>query len=55
MLEQYFVKPETVDRIRGSWIAEDIETYVGWLVGHDYSARSVWHRVPVLSARFNAS
>jgi len=50
MLEQYFVKPETVDRIRGSWIAGDIETYVRWLVDHDYSARSVWHRVPVLFA-----
>src|SRR6478752_6001437 len=50
MLEKYFVKPETVDRIRGSWIAEDIESYLGWLVGHDYSARTVWRRVPVVFA-----
>lgn len=50
MLEKYFVKPETVDRIRCSWIGADIETYIGWLAGHDYSARSVWHRTPVLVA-----
>jgi integrase/recombinase XerD len=50
MLEKYFVKPETVDRIRGSWIAEDIESYLGWLVDHDYSARTVWRRVPVVFA-----
>ncbi|HUZ55140.1 MAG TPA: hypothetical protein VMU94_21770 [Streptosporangiaceae bacterium] len=33
MLEQYFVKPATIDRIRGSWIVVEIETYLGWLVG----------------------
>ena len=28
MLERYFVKPTTIDRIRGSWIAAEIETYL---------------------------
>jgi integrase/recombinase XerD len=47
MLEQYFVKPSTVDRFRGSWIAAEIEAYVAWLAGHGYSAKSIWRRVPV--------
>lgn len=50
MLEDYFVKPETVDRLRRSWIAEQIEDYVVWLAGHGYSKRSVWRRVPVVYA-----
>ena len=29
MLEQYFVKPATIDRLRGSWIAAEIETLPG--------------------------
>lgn len=50
MLEQYFTKPSTVDRVRGSWIGAEIETYLAWLVDHDYSARSIWHRVPTVFA-----
>lgn len=50
MLEQYFVKPSTIDRIRGSWIAAEIETYVTWLAGHGYSARSILRRVPIVFA-----
>lgn len=50
MLEQYFVKPATVDRIRGSWIATEIETYVAWLVEHGYSTKSIWRRVPIVFA-----
>lgn len=50
MLEQYFVKPATVDRIRGSWIAAEIETYVGWLVDQRYSTKSIWRRVPIAFA-----
>lgn len=50
MLEQYFVKPSTVDRLRCSWIGAEIETYLTWLVDHDYSARSIWHRVPTVFA-----
>ena len=48
MLENYYVRPETVDRIRGSWIVSAIEQYVGWMVEHRYTERSVLHRVPFL-------
>jgi site-specific recombinase XerD len=48
MLEQYYVRPRTVDRIRGSWIGEAVEKYVAWLAGRGYKARSVLHRVPIL-------
>ena len=48
MLEQYFIKPATVDRIRGSWMATGIEEYVVWLVEHHYSDRSIWRRVPIV-------
>ena len=50
MLDQYFVKPSTIDRIRGSWIAAEIETYVAWLAGQGYSTRSIWRRVPIAFA-----
>lgn len=48
MLERYFVKPATVDRIRSSWIAEPIERYVCWMAEHGYAARNVFRRVPLL-------
>jgi integrase/recombinase XerD len=47
MLEQYFLKPATIDRLRGSWIAAEIETYVAWMAGKGYSAKSIWRRVPI--------
>lgn len=50
MLEEYFVKPETIDAIRASWIAAEVEAYVGWLAGRGYQDRSVWRRVPVVVA-----
>ena len=50
MLEEYFVKPATIDRLRGSWIASEIESYVVWLVERGYSIKSVWRRVPVAFA-----
>ena len=50
MLEKYFVKPSTVDRLRGSWIAAEIETYVTWLAEHGYSAKTIWRRVPIVFA-----
>lgn len=53
MLERYFVRPQTVDRIRASWIGSEIETYVGWLIEHGYSARCVFRRVPLIM-RFGA-
>lgn len=50
MLETYFVKPQTVDRVRGSWIGGEIERYVGWLAEHGYRPRVVLRRVPLLAA-----
>jgi integrase/recombinase XerD len=48
MLETYFVKPQTADRIRASWIGVEVERYVGWLAEQGYSVRSVLRRVPLL-------
>jgi integrase/recombinase XerD len=48
MLEHYFVKPDTIDRIRASWLGEPIERYVTWLHARGYSARNVFRRVPLL-------
>lgn len=48
MLEHYYVRPATVDRIRASWIAPAIEQYVHWLAEHRYRPRSVLRRVPLL-------
>ena len=50
MLERYFIKPSTVDRIRGSWIAAEIEAYVAWLADQGYSTKSIWRRVPIVFA-----
>lgn len=50
MLETYFVKPETVERIRASWIGAEVERYVGWLADQGYGIRCVWRRVPQLVA-----
>lgn len=48
MLNRYFIRPTTVDRIRASWIGDAIERYVVWLVGQKYAARNVFIRVPLL-------
>jgi len=50
MLERYFIRPDTVDRIRASWLGDPIEKYVTWLSEHAYKARCVHHRVPILVA-----
>jgi integrase/recombinase XerD len=50
MLEKYFVRPETVDRIRCNWIANPIEQYVIWLSAQRYSLSTVRRRVPVAMA-----
>ena len=39
MLEKYFVKPQTVDRVRACWIGAEIERYVEWLCAREYAAR----------------
>jgi integrase/recombinase XerD len=48
MLERYYVQPDTIDRVRSSWIGEAIERYVGWLNENDYAARTVLRRIPLL-------
>ena len=48
MLERYFIRPDTVDRIRSSWIGQAVEQYVTWLAERRYSCRSVVRRVPIL-------
>ncbi len=50
MLERYFVRPQTVDRILTSWIGSEIERYVVWLAERGYSSRCVLRRVPLLVA-----
>ena len=48
MLERYFVKPSTIDRIRGSWLAPEIERYVEWMASQGYAVRNFYRRVPIL-------
>ena len=48
MLERYYIRPDTIDRIHASWIAGAIERYVAWLTEHRYAARNVFRRVPIL-------
>ena len=50
MLDSYYVRPETVDRIRASWIAPAIEQYVTWLTQRHYSASSILRRIPILAS-----
>ena len=50
MLESYFVKPQTVDQVRASWIGEEVERYVVWMAEHGYSSRCVFRRVPLVVA-----
>jgi hypothetical protein len=48
MLEDDYVKPSTIDRIRGSWLAPQIESYLEWLEAHGYSRLVVYRRLPLL-------
>src|SRR5262249_18959719 len=48
MFEDYFVKPATVVRIRGSWIGPQVERYVAWLVDQGYGIKTIWRRVPIV-------
>lgn len=48
VLERYFIRPVTIDRIRACWIGNAIERYVNWLAENDYAPRNVFSRVPVL-------
>lgn len=48
MLERFFLKPQTVDRILGCWLGSRIESYVTILCEQGYSARTILRRVPIL-------
>lgn len=48
MLEDYYVWPPTIDRVRGSWLAPQIENYLEWLEAHRYSRLVVYRRLPLL-------
>ena len=48
MLERYYVRPDTVDRVRSSWIGGPVERYVEWLAENGYSSRTVLRRIPLL-------
>jgi integrase/recombinase XerD len=48
MIEHYFIKQQTLDRIRACWLGEPIERYVTWLNEQQYAARNVHRRVPIL-------
>jgi integrase/recombinase XerD len=48
MLEHYFIKPATIDRIRANWLGPHIEQYVEWLNSEGYAERNVFRRVPIL-------
>ena len=48
MLERYYIRPDTVDRIRSSWIGAPVEQYVTWLAERGYSHRSVSRRIPIV-------
>ena len=48
MLEDYYVRPSTIDRVRSSWLAPQIESYLEWLQAHGYSRLVVYRRLPLL-------
>lgn len=50
MLERFFVKPQTVDRIKDCRLGPQIELYVTALCEQGYAARTIYRRVPILTA-----
>ena len=48
MLEQYFLKPDTVAQSRSSWLGEPIKRYVKWLSSQGYPPGYIRSRVPIL-------
>jgi len=48
MIEKYYKKPATWDRIRASWLFEQIEHYIVWLNEQGYALCNVNRRVPIL-------
>jgi integrase/recombinase XerD len=48
MLEKYYIRPATIDRLYESWIASAVEQYVAWMAERRYADRSVYRRIPIL-------
>ncbi len=48
MLEHFYAKPSTIDRVRDSWLGSQIDRYVGWMEASGYSFRTVFRgtRIP---------
>jgi len=44
MLEDYYVQPSTIDRIRSSRLAPQVESYLEWLQTHGYARLVVYRR-----------
>ncbi len=41
MLEHYFARPQTVDRIRASWLGPAIEQCATWLIERGHAAKNL--------------
>jgi integrase/recombinase XerD len=48
MIEHYYVKPSTIDRIRDSWLGSQIDDHSGWMETNGYSSRTIFRRLPRL-------
>ncbi len=48
MLERYFARPQTVDRIRASWLGSAIEQYATWFIDRGHAAKNLARCVPML-------
>lgn len=48
MLEKYYIRPTTIDRIHESWIASSVEQYVSWMGERRYTRSSVCSRIPIV-------
>jgi len=48
MLEKYYIRPTTIDRLHESWITSAVEQYATWMAEHRYADRSVSRRIPIL-------
>ena len=48
MLDRCFVRPETLHRIRSSWLGPPIEQYATWLCERGYRIGTLARRVPIL-------
>lgn len=47
MLERYFARPQTVDRIRASWLGPAIEQCATWLIERGHAAKNLARSVPI--------